>query len=786
MAPTIPETQNVEGVEFIREGPSVSQPKKFVVKLDSNKQVSIGSDFLKTGKVVSQNHAILKFEGSQVYIHDSGSKHGTWLESKGALDTGRDHLLKDGGIIIFGAKEDHAHKNPDAFRAKIKILYSKPKSALKPILKVAFAPTDSQLEIPKDPGRRALTPNSLRPPDPPNKHRRTVSLELPTKEKLRQPEKPDSKAKNSSVPSTPKSDSPKRPPAKQDKGPPAAKPQPQTDAALKSFSTELQREVQIPWSDTFRLGFGVDALTGESMTRTALTSFTMPSYSPRHKQARTYVDTLHWKAIKSLEDQYEMEFGGTVNVAPASVSMSSRISSLLSKNASASTVLIQYRVIGEFEAEFIPASVRLQEGLEKLKESEFREKYGDYYLAGRQRGYGCRMVIVCQVDDKSSSDKYEIEAQTLVENFFKAAGRHSTVKSRSKNCSILHVMIETYGCSADASYLSNGLLSPQDALAALPKLLTNPKGTPRMGILYHYSLLPRRLTVHRDVFAKIHEMRDIYLDLQTYLEHPALQSEFYTLYVKSIRSAVTAFQNQRKDLVQKLTLARRAQDAELYVQMTEAKMRAEIMLSNYDFIAGVKGNMSREWKRTVKMGVKDKHTFIWECGKVAGTVKKRLEHRTLVILGAKYEAYDVEWESPLTIPPNALKKIIGRTGSPDHMNFVRIDPEENGGKPGRVHDEGEEPGKGFFNFQLAGGKIYVVGWKLSCVWDGKVEPGPLIELDEADNNFILSDRFSVKLDTSRPAQWHCKVTYVYQAHHQFPDLKLEEKTIREPVINKDI
>ncbi|KIK53474.1 hypothetical protein GYMLUDRAFT_937449 [Collybiopsis luxurians FD-317 M1] len=532
------------------------------------------------------------------------------------------------------------------------------------------------------------------------------------------------------------------------------------------------------------------------MTRTALSTFQMPSHPPRPKQARTYVDTLHWNAIKSLEDQYDIEIGGTVNVAPASISMSSRISSLLSKNASSSTVLIQYKVIGEFEPEFIPATVTLQEGMPALTEAEFRERYGDYYLAGRQRGYGCRMVIVCQIDDKSITKKHEIEAQTLVENFFKASGTQSKVKSQSKNCSILHVMIETYGCSADASYLSNGLLSPQDALAALPKLLANPKGTPRIGILYHYSSLincnlPRRVTVHRDVFAKIHEMRDMYLDLQTYLEHPALQSDAYAIRVKSIRSAIAAFQTQRKNLVRKLTLEKKVQDTDIYVQMVEAKLKADGMMKCYDFIAGVKG-MDKARKRSVKpgpggTGVKEnnRNTFVWECGKVGGKFKKKLANYNQVVFGAGFEAYELEWESPLTTPPNPLKKMIGKVGYPEHMNLVRIDPEEMGGKKGRVPEEGEEVDGGFFNFRLAGGRMFVVGWILSCVWDGKPDPGPVIELDdEGDNNFILSDRFTVKLDTSRPTRWKCKVTFVFQAHHQFPDLKLEEKnSFKEPDMN---
>ncbi|KAF8829952.1 hypothetical protein HHX47_DHR2000189 [Lentinula edodes] len=747
----------VEGVEFLWEDPphSKAKPKRFTLRKDASNEAIIGRKFFGSDNtVVGSKHAILKFDGVKVYVTDTGSKNGTWSSSSGELISGKAYVLKDGSTIVFGEKHDKTDESPDAIRVRINILKSEPKPKLKSILKVTSTKHDDKLKVPAPPLARSITPDTLKPPDDPKKHRRVVSLEIPSKK---------------------------------DKPSPVEAPRPIQKAVA---STELQREVKIPWSETFRLGFGVDALTGESMAGTAITSFKM-SGSPRPKQVKTYVDTLHWNGIKSLQDQYDIEIGGTVNVAPASISMSTRISSLLSKNASASTVLIQYRVIGEFEPEFIPSNVALQNGLSDLSEDDFRDKYGDYYLAGRQRGYGCRMVIVCQVDDKSVTDKAEVEAQALVENFFKAGAGHSNVKSRSKSCSILHVMIETYGCSADASYLSNGLLSPKDALAALPKIMKDPKGTPRIGILYHYSTLkhcklPRSVTVHSDVFAKIHEMRELYFDLQTYLEHPAFQSEFYTRDAERVRSAIRAFDKKRKNLVRNLKLDRkqkRLQDTELYAQIAEAKIKAEALMRRHEFIAGVKA-LSRKAPRSSNLGTKDSLSFFWECGKTGGRVKKKMRYYTEVTFGPGFDAYEAEWESPLVTPLNPFMKKFIRSEHPEQMNFVRIDPEEVDGKKGRLEEEGDD--REFFNFRLAGGKVYVIGWTLSCVWDGKAEPGPVIQLDDGESNFILSDRFSVKLDTSRPGRWHCKVTFVFQSSYNFPDLKLEQRNIPEPDINKDI
>ncbi|KAJ3817030.1 hypothetical protein F5880DRAFT_1605585 [Lentinula raphanica] len=392
----------VEGIEFICEDPpfSKNKPKSFTVNRNWTNESTIGRKlFGSTSNTIDFHHAKLKFDWTQVYITDLGSKYGTWTSSSGKLSAGKSVLLKDGSTIVFGADHDKTHQNPDAIRVKVKFL--KTLKILQPVGKTTpNKPLDSlKVPAPAHPAGRSKTPETLKPPEDPHKHRRTVSLEAPKKDK---------------------------PPLEHQKL-----------VWRPGASTELQREIKVPWSETFRLGFGVDALTGESMTRTALTPFKV-SGSPRPKQSKTYVNTLHWNDIKSLRDQYDMEIGGTINVAPTSVSMSTRISSFLSKNASASTVLIQYRVIGEFEPEFVPADAGLQHGLPQLSEDEFRERYGDYYLAGRQRGYGCRMVIVCRVNDKSKTDKVEVEAQTLVENFFKTGAAHSSAKSRSKNCSILH------------------------------------------------------------------------------------------------------------------------------------------------------------------------------------------------------------------------------------------------------------------------------------------------------------------------------------------------------------
>ncbi|KAE9404710.1 hypothetical protein BT96DRAFT_916600 [Gymnopus androsaceus JB14] len=271
-------------------------------------------------------------------------------------------------------------------------------------------------------------------------------------------------------------------------------------------------------------------------------------------------------------------------------------------------------------------------------------------------------------------------------------------------------------------------------------------------------------------------MRDIYFELLTYLFHPALQSDSYTKDAERVSSVTRSFEQKRKNLIRNLNLDRkvkRLEDTEIYAELSQAKDKAEALMRRYEFIRGVK-NMSREWSCLNPAGVGGSDTkqyFVWECGKVGGKFKKKMAQYNLVSFGAGFEAYEAEWESPVTTLPSPLRKAFWRPRPPPHMNFVRSDSDP---------ELDTSTGGGSYNFRLTGGKVYVIGWKLSCVWDGvsrKPETAPVIHLDDGDDNFILSDRFSVRLDTSRPTSWHCWVTFVFQSSYRFPDLKLEQRNM---------
>jgi hypothetical protein len=93
-----------------------------------------------------------------------------------------------------------------------------------------------------------------------------------------------------------------------------------------------------------------------------------------------------------------MNIEGTVNVlpvAPPSARLSALIASAASETNSSETLLVEYTSSGRWEMEYL-RSPDINNDVNKLSKDRFREKYGDYYIAGYQRGYEIYGVFHCR------------------------------------------------------------------------------------------------------------------------------------------------------------------------------------------------------------------------------------------------------------------------------------------------------------------------------------------------------------------------------------------------------
>ncbi|KAG7099934.1 hypothetical protein E1B28_001727 [Marasmius oreades] len=586
------------------------------------------------------------------------------------------------------------------------------------------------------------------------------------------------------------------PPSKKVKKP---SPTPATtiDKSKTGTYTDLEPVVKIPWDDTFCLGHGVNALTGESTASCALTwndkSFKFAER--RIARSKTSIDVIHWNDLKNLVDGYELEAGvgtGTINVAlhPA-LEFRAKLASVLTNSSSAKTVLVQYHAYGGFETQFLPRDVALRPDLHGISTNEFRERYGDYYIAGHQDGFSCRAVIVCRIKESATSDSQEAIAKAHIEKILSVGISASDSKTESQECTLLHAVIDSRGCSPEVNSLAsiNDMNSIADTLKSLTQSMRNPLGTKFTALLHHYStldhnILPRRIDGIQDsVFAKAREMREYYAHLQAFLIHPALRNFKGTR--DNINRILKTFELARRDLLLRQPKSKTYPDYEsMYKEFKGLIERSSTLDSRYEFIRGVK-NMDCSIRTFVPMG--SNRIYRWECGKTGGKVTDNVCGFQVVGFEPGHKAYEITWSASVTAlsKRQMLLKKLGGSGDAQYMEF-RVLPTTEVAKPPVIRkakghgifgvpynnrsgdsDDGDD-----FLFRMVGGPVFVLGWTLSCEWEGSRDDKPVIKV-QGENNFILSDHLGIRLDTSRPARWTCQITFVFQCSFNFPDLNLQ-------------
>ncbi|KAL0060044.1 hypothetical protein AAF712_013164 [Marasmius tenuissimus] len=591
--------------------------------------------------------------------------------------------------------------------------------------------------------------------------------------------------------------------------------------------TDLEQEVQTPWVETFRLGYGVNALTGESTTRCALQRFaSVPKRTRKISKTKTTIDVIHWNDLKNITDRYEFEAGvgtGTINVGvdPA-IEFRAKLASVLSKSSSARTVLVMYRSVGAFEMEFLPENISIRK---EVMGKEFREQYGDYYVAGCQAGYSCRAVIVCQINETALSESFEAAAKAHVEKLVTVGGSWGEGTAESKDFTLLHVVVDTRGCLPELS--GSGSMSGSRSVAETLKALANstkkPPGTPFTALLHHYSTLsptiPRRIEgIHNTVFTRARKMRELYAHLQAFLIHPALRN--FENDRTNINTALKAFESARRTMLDpQFTNTHKS----MYEQLESLRDRSITLDSRYEFIRGVK-NMdctirtsnlpstsslsspsgSPEGRRS---GTSTRSTkWQWECGKTGGKMTDTAGGLQVMSFGPGYKAYEVTWTSPLVsqskseaflqnvglgFKASATKymefKVLPKTDVPNPPRIPRVKAHGIFAVPylpldteGGTSGDGRENNVERLAFTMVGAPVFIVGWTLSCEWpetsSGDYRNQPSIRIEDHRNtarNFILSDHLSIKLDVSKPAKWTCRVTFVFQMSYDFPDLGLK-------------
>ncbi|ACB54439.1 hypothetical protein cce_5093 [Crocosphaera subtropica ATCC 51142] len=296
-----------------------------------------------------------------------------------------------------------------------------------------------------------------------------------------------------------------------------------TNLALSTPQTTLEGTLaNIPWTDGFTLGSGVDVIKG-SLLGSALKSFT-PNLNPIKTSSESY-------RFISDDSSLNLEIGvsasGIYNFNNIKITASTEFLTQITYSQTSITLIAEYSSLFGYSDQ--PINYQLTEKAQELAKNpgQFRQAYGDYFIADSQRGSRFLAVYVCETSSAESLVEFKASLGAEVPKVFSAEGSNRLMQAASEH----HVSISTYlypeGYTGTAP---SGPWNPQTILEALKWFKANEKGENMKAELKHYSTIihgyPRTIPVDSRIFVELShlynqlwDIRARYDSLPKYYQH---------------------------------------------------------------------------------------------------------------------------------------------------------------------------------------------------------------------------------------------------------------------------
>ncbi|KAK7024495.1 hypothetical protein VNI00_016246 [Paramarasmius palmivorus] len=472
---------------------------------------------------------------------------------------------------------------------------------------------------------------------------------------------------------------------------------------------------------------------------------------------------------------------GTTAITSGNLPIEMKAKLLSAKFNSMSTRLffVHCKAVAEYSPEyFVRDDVHWKEQIKILNTEGFRERYGDYYVAGCRYRASCEILILCQMHDDLESRQLQIEARAHLWSVLQGGVSVESSRSNTGMSEIVDHTLSKNGCSTSA--LGDNVV--QSIPAVLENLLQNAHGEKEVAYLKHYSTLNPNIPCETEairvgLFRKLDKIDAYYKALQDFMDHPA--SRRSNIEYTKIKQAVDTYkfdqQNPARPDVHELWTSSSEAEAKL-----EELMKLKVSLeASYELMQAMK---HIDISRRLRTSNGARREFRWECGKqmrdLVGTPGNDEQGYHCVTFRSGHRAYWAEWTTHI-----APRRTFALDPDPQYMEFrtkvcsptkkmaslVRTSPIPGGNKE-----------SGPLKYEWTGEPVYILGWSLSARGFKKE---PKITVDgEQSNNCILSDYLSIELDTSTSAYWKCQVMFVLQHSHTFPDLfaRGKEAAVKRP------
>ncbi len=296
-----------------------------------------------------------------------------------------------------------------------------------------------------------------------------------------------------------------------------AKPECHAQTSLEPFVSH------IPWNDSYRFGYGMDASTGLPAERLQAVAPFTPMSTTLEVPTTTKMFLQFINSDSEYEKEVQTEFSTSFSGYGVTVEASGKYLNNIKYSEKETTLILKYFVKETAPRLFDPTYYTLSEDAKTYlsqNKDDFRNRYGDYFIAGAT--YGAQYIATLHIKAKSSEKIKEIETKLQVSSSLISAGATAEFKQKFREAtkdSEVKVVRTTIG--GDETKLSAGTTPEQmfDDLNTFIQSCTKDNRAPLETYMLRFNQIPdgysiaSEINVNSCTFSATRELSKNYLAL---------------------------------------------------------------------------------------------------------------------------------------------------------------------------------------------------------------------------------------------------------------------------------
>ncbi|HEY9751109.1 MAG TPA: hypothetical protein V6C63_20665 [Allocoleopsis sp.] len=283
-----------------------------------------------------------------------------------------------------------------------------------------------------------------------------------------------------------------------------AMPKQEQSSLLKDNGGTVLEQVisNLPWQDAFTLGCGVDVVTGTS------TGSALKHFEPNSNTVKQFTENYRFiQSDEQMNREIEASASGKYNVQGVVINGSAAYLSKVEYSEVSTTLIAEY---GSQDVQYAEAETyELTDEAKSLlgNPSEFRKRYGDYFISGVRRGSRFIATYTCKANSVQQMDEFKASFGAEAPEVFSAEGSTRFMQAVSQSSISLTVNVDAEGYQG---VVPSGPWTPEKVLEALEWFKKNEQGSPLRAKLTHYSTIapqyPQSVDISPDIFVSLRQL----------------------------------------------------------------------------------------------------------------------------------------------------------------------------------------------------------------------------------------------------------------------------------------